>query len=77
MNRQTIIISSAVAAILLLIGIGILVYGLSQGGSLPGLSQPTPTPTVSAFRFDGSNVEITPPPTLPVRHARGDSGGLP
>ncbi|MEW5956570.1 MAG: S8 family serine peptidase [Chloroflexota bacterium] len=64
MNRQTIVMISAVAAILLLVGVGVLVYGLSQGGALPGLSSPTPTPTASAFSVDGSKLQITPPPSL-------------
>lgn len=64
MTRQTIVMAIAAAAILLLVGIGILAYGLAQGGTLPGLGQPAPTPTVSAFTVDGSNLEITPPPSL-------------
>lgn len=63
MNRQIIIIGIVAAAILLLAGAGALVYGLSQGGALPGLA-PTPTPT-SALSFDlPPGLKITPPPDL-------------
>ncbi len=62
MNRQYIIIGVVAAVILLLAGVGALAYGLSQGGSLPGLA-PTPTPT-SGLSFDIPNVKITPPPAL-------------
>lgn len=62
MNRQTIIIGIVAAAILLLAGAGALVYGLSQGGALPGLATPTPTPSHS---FDlPPDLKITPPPDL-------------
>jgi subtilisin family serine protease len=62
MNRQTITIGIVAAAIVLLAGIGVLAYGLSQGGSLPGLG-PTATPTAS-LSFDIPNVKITPPASL-------------
>jgi subtilisin family serine protease len=62
MNRQTITIIVIAAIILVFIGAGVLLYGLAQGGSIPGLgSEPTPT----ANRFEGfKNVDITPPPSL-------------
>jgi hypothetical protein len=43
--------------------VGAVVYGISQGGSLPGMA-PTPTPT-SALSFNiPPNIKITPPPDL-------------
>jgi subtilisin family serine protease len=62
MNRQYIIIGIVAAAVLVLVGVGALAYGVSQGGSLPGLA-PTATPT-SSLAFDIPNVKITPPPSL-------------
>ncbi|MFN8458204.1 MAG: S8 family serine peptidase [Anaerolineae bacterium] len=62
MNRQTIIIGIVAAAVLLLAGVGVLAYGISQGGSIPGLS-PTATPTAS-LSFDIPDIKITPPGAL-------------
>ena len=62
MKRQHLIIIAVVGVILLLIGAGVLVYALSQGASIPGLSaQPTPTPK-SAFEIP--KIEVTPPASL-------------
>lgn len=62
MNRQTITIAVVAAAILLLAGLGAVIYGISQGGQLPGLSQaPTPAPTVE---FIIPDVKVTPPASL-------------
>ncbi len=62
MKRQYVIIIVAVAAVLLLLGLGVLLYGLSQGGALPGFGpEPTPTPA-TAFKIP--DVEITPPESL-------------
>ena len=61
MNRQYIIIIIAAAAILILTGAGVLLYGLSQGETLFGLGA-TATPTSNAFEIP--NVEITPPASL-------------
>jgi subtilisin family serine protease len=62
MNRQTIIIGIVAAGILLLAGAGTLIYGISQGGTIPGLA-PTATPT-PALAFDVPNIKITPPASL-------------
>ncbi len=63
MKRSYIITIAIVAAVLFVAGIGILSYALWQGGTLPGLAGPTPTP---AARFDADipKIEITPPPSL-------------
>ena len=63
MKRQHIVIAIVAVVILLLVGIGALAYGLSQGGTLPGLSGPTVTPTPE-FAFEIPDVEITPPVSL-------------
>ena len=42
MKRQYVIAIVIAAAVLLLAGAGILAYGLSQGGAIPGLVEPTP-----------------------------------
>lgn len=63
MKRSTIITIAIVAVILFLAGIGILGYALGQGGTLPGLAQPTATP-VAHFDADIPKVDITPPPSL-------------
>ena len=63
MKRQSIIIAAVVAIIVLLIGVGTLTYGLSQGGTIPGGgSQPTPGPT--HLFSDLPEIEVTPPPAL-------------
>ncbi|MBE7552700.1 MAG: S8 family serine peptidase [Anaerolineales bacterium] len=62
MNRQTIIVAVVAAAILLLAGLGAVIYGLSQGGQLPGLGQaPTAVPTTE---FTIPDVKVTPPASL-------------
>jgi len=62
MKSQHLIIIAVVAAIVLLLGIGVLGYALSQGASLPGLTtQPTPTPKLA---FNIPDVKVTPPPSL-------------
>jgi len=62
MKSQHLIIIAVVAGIVLLLGIGVLGYALSQGASLPGLTaQPTPTPKPA---FDIPDVKVTPPPSL-------------
>jgi hypothetical protein len=64
MKSQHFVIIAVVAVIVLLAGIGVLVYGLSQGGSIPGLGeQPTPTPEI----LDPSKIKIDPKdiPTWP------------
>ncbi|RME77195.1 MAG: hypothetical protein D6784_04125 [Chloroflexi bacterium] len=65
MKRQHIIAAVAVALVLLIAGLGVLAYALSQGAAIPGLSQAAPTPT-SAFSDISipENVQITPPPSL-------------
>ncbi len=63
MNKQPIYIAVGVAALLLLVGAGVLLYGLSQGGTLPGMAEPTPTPAASRFG-DIPDIEITPPASL-------------
>ncbi|GAB4439617.1 MAG: hypothetical protein Kow0031_21530 [Anaerolineae bacterium] len=63
MNKQPIYIAVGVAALLLLVGAGVMLYGLSQGGALPGMAQPTPTPAASRFG-DIPKIEITPPASL-------------
>lgn len=63
MKRQYIIILIVAAAILLLAGAGALLYGLSQGGTLPGFeAEPSPPPTEDAFEIP--DVKVTPPPSL-------------
>ncbi|MBN1220115.1 MAG: S8 family serine peptidase [Anaerolineae bacterium] len=63
MKSQHIVIIAIVAVMVLLIGVGALVYGLSQGGSIPGLaSQPTPTP--ARLFGDIPKIEVTPPASL-------------
>ncbi|MBI1881223.1 MAG: S8 family serine peptidase [Chloroflexi bacterium] len=62
MNRQTIIIAIVAAAILLLAGVGAVVYGISQGGQIPGFGQePTPNPTTA---FEIPDIKVTPPASL-------------
>ncbi|GIK41038.1 MAG: hypothetical protein BroJett011_48710 [Chloroflexota bacterium] len=62
MNRQTLIVAVVAAAILLLAGLGAVIYGLSQGGRLPGLGQaPTAVPTTE---FTIPDVKVTPPASL-------------
>lgn len=63
MNKQPIYIAVGVATLLLLVGAGVLLYGLSQGGTLPGVAEPTATPAASRFG-DIPKVEITPPASL-------------
>lgn len=63
MKRQYLVIIIVAAAVLLLAGVGALLYGLSQGGSLPGLGGPPPTPT-PATAFEIPQIEVTPPPSL-------------
>lgn len=70
MNRQLIIGIGIAAVILLLVGLGALLYGLSQGATLPGLEpQEVPTPG-----FEIPNVNPTPPPSLNeiANEIRGD-----
>ncbi len=62
MNRQTLIVAVVAAAILLLAGLGTVIYGLSQGGQIPGLGQaPTAVPTTE---FTIPEVKVTPPASL-------------
>jgi hypothetical protein len=64
MNRQYMVIGIITAGVLLLIGAGALMYGYSQGGTLPGMGpQPTAPSSASAFG-DIPDIEITPPPSL-------------
>ncbi len=63
MKSQYIVAIIVVAAILLLVGAGALLYGLSQGGTLPGLA-PDSTPTPSLSDFDIPDVKPTPPASL-------------
>ena len=64
MKRQYIIAIVIAAAVLFLAGAGILAYGLSQGGAIPGVAEPTPTPPAVVFPAEIPDVEITPPPSL-------------
>ena len=61
MSRQVLIAMGVAAAILLLLGVGALLYALSAGASLPGTTDPAPVE--SAFG-DIPKVEVTPPPSL-------------
>ncbi len=62
MKRQHLIIIIAVSLILLLVVVGILLYGFSQGAALPGFgARPEPTPTIE---FKIPQIEVTPPPSL-------------
>ncbi len=61
MKKQHLIIIAVVAGIVLLLGIGVLSYALSQGGSIPGLSAPSPTPEVA---FTIPEVEVEAPASL-------------
>lgn len=63
MNKQPIFIAVGIAALLLLVGAGVLLYGLSQGGTLPGMAAPTATPAPNRFG-DIPKVDITPPASL-------------
>ncbi len=63
MKREHIFIIIAVAVVLLLLGAGALLYGVSQGGSIPGF-EPTPDSASSSFGDDIPDVKITPPDTL-------------
>jgi subtilisin family serine protease len=63
MKRQYVIIIIATAVVLLLAGLGLLAYGLSQRGSLPGFSEPAPPPPIE-FAAEIPQVEIAPPPSL-------------
>ncbi len=63
LNRQQITIIVIVAAVFLLAGAGALLYGLSQGGTIPGFgAEPTPAPTTTAFEIP--DVDITPPESI-------------
>jgi hypothetical protein len=63
MKNQYLIIIIVVAATFFLVGVGILLYGLSQGGSLGGLEADIePMPTTQAF--DIPDTKVTPPPSL-------------
>lgn len=65
MKRHYIIAIVVAAAVLLLAGAGILAYGLSQGGAIPGLVEPTPRPVAAAaFPAELPDIQITPPPSL-------------
>jgi len=61
MKQQHLIIGGVIAAIAILTGLGVLTYGFSQGGSLPGLEQP---PTAPDDSLDGPQVTVTPPASL-------------
>jgi subtilisin family serine protease len=66
MKREYIIIAIGVAVVILMAGVGVLLYGLSQGAALPGLG-PTPTPTPAEIAFENIEIpklNITPPPSL-------------
>jgi len=64
MKRQHLVIISIAAGILLLVGVGALAYGLSQGGSLPGLGEPTPAPTAKPGFDTPPQIQVTPPASL-------------
>lgn len=67
MNRQYMIAGIIAAVVLLLVGAGIVLYGLSQGASLPipvsGLTETTPAPEATPGLAD-PQIEVTPPPSL-------------
>ncbi len=63
MKRQYIILTIIAVLVLLLAGVAVVAYGLSQGGTLPGLAGPQPTPTAD-IAFEIPQVEITPPSSL-------------
>jgi subtilisin family serine protease len=63
MKRQHLVIIAVVAVILLLIGAGVLAYGLSQGGTIPILGV-KPTPTLAVGSFSIPDIEVTPPASL-------------
>jgi subtilisin family serine protease len=62
MKRQYIIPIIVMTALLLLVGLGAMLYGLAQGGTLPGFSA-APSPTL-ATSFEIPQIELTPPPSL-------------
>lgn len=63
MKRQYLIVLIVAAGILLLAGAGVLLYGLSQGGRLPGFVGPKPTPAPSTA-FEIPAIKVTPPASL-------------
>jgi subtilisin family serine protease len=64
MKRQYLVIVAVAAVLLLLVGAGILVYALAQGGTLPFL-RPTPTASTSAGAFPPApTLKVTPPASL-------------
>jgi subtilisin family serine protease len=66
MKREYIVIAISVGVVLLIAGAGILLYGLSQGATLPGLA-PTPTVTPEETAFENMEIpklKVTPPPSL-------------
>ena len=63
LTQQQIVIVAGIAIVLLIVGIGTLSYGLSQGGVVPGMERPTPMQ--AGFDFgDIPEIAITPPPSL-------------
>ena len=62
MKRQHLIIIAVAGIVFVLVGAGALLYGLSQGGTVPGLGGETPTPETQGFNIP--DVEITPPASL-------------
>src|ERR1044071_9365382 len=65
MNRQYLIAGIIAALILLFVGAGILIYGSSQGATLPipGLSGAM-SPAEATPTFEIPKVKVTPPPDL-------------
>ncbi len=62
-NREQITIIVVVGAVLLLVGAGALLYGLSQGGTIPGFgAEPTPAPITEAIVIP--DIKITPPGSI-------------
>jgi subtilisin family serine protease len=66
MKREYLFLGIGIAIILLMAGLGALLYGLSQGGTLPGMAAtPTPLPAETGLeQFEIPELQITPPPSL-------------
>jgi hypothetical protein len=63
MKNQYLIIIIVTAAILVLVGVGVLLYGLAQGDSVTG-PNPETGPSSAPSTFEIPDTKVTPPPSL-------------